>query len=80
MSMSARAHRQAGVSLIEVLVALFVLAFGMLGIAGMQTMAVRTGNGWVLNGTKRYITNAPDAEMAVIMARTSKALGARRQL
>ena len=32
---------QAGVSLIEVLVALFVLAFGMLGIAGMQTMAMK---------------------------------------
>jgi type IV pilus assembly protein PilV len=29
------------VSLIEVLVALFVLAFGMLGIAGMQTMAMK---------------------------------------
>ncbi len=40
--------------------------------AGMQTMAVRSGNGWVLNGTKRYITNAPQAGMAVIMARTSK--------
>ena len=35
------AHRQSGVSLIEVLVALFVLAFGMLGIAGMQTMAMK---------------------------------------
>lgn len=34
-------HRQRGVSLIEVLVALFVLAFGMLGIAGMQTMAMK---------------------------------------
>lgn len=33
--------RQQGVSLIEVLVALFVLAFGMLGIAGMQTMAMK---------------------------------------
>jgi len=32
---------QRGVSLIEVLVALFVLAFGMLGIAGMQTMAMK---------------------------------------
>ncbi len=40
--------------------------------AGMQTTAVRSGNGWVLNGTKRYITNAPDAQVAVIMARTSK--------
>lgn len=40
--------------------------------AGMQTMAVRSGDGWVLNGTKRYITNAPQAEAALIMARTSK--------
>ncbi len=34
-------HRESGVSLIEVMVALFVLAFGMLGIAGMQTMAMK---------------------------------------
>jgi acyl-CoA dehydrogenase len=40
--------------------------------AAMQTTAVRSGNGWVLNGTKRYITNAPFAEVALIMARTSK--------
>ena len=40
--------------------------------AGMQTTAVRSGNGWVLNGTKRYITNSPFAKLALIMARTSK--------
>ena len=40
--------------------------------AAMQTMAVRSGNGWVLNGTKRYITNAPFAKVALIMARTNK--------
>lgn len=40
--------------------------------AAMQTMAVRKGNGYVLNGTKRYITNAPFAGMALIMARTSR--------
>ena len=40
--------------------------------AAMQTTAVRSGNGWVLNGTKRYITNAPFAKVALIMARTSK--------
>ncbi|MES2056374.1 MAG: acyl-CoA dehydrogenase family protein [Pseudomonadota bacterium] len=40
--------------------------------AAMQTSAVRSGNGWVLNGTKRYITNAPQADVALIMARTSK--------
>ncbi len=40
--------------------------------AGMQTSAVRSGNGYVLNGTKRYITNAPFARVALIMARTNK--------
>jgi acyl-CoA dehydrogenase len=40
--------------------------------AAMQTTAVRSGNGYVLNGTKRYITNAPFAKVALIMARTSK--------
>jgi acyl-CoA dehydrogenase len=40
--------------------------------AAMQTMAVRKGNGWVITGTKRYITNAPLAKVALIMARTSK--------
>ncbi len=40
--------------------------------AGLQTTAVRSGNGYVLNGTKRYITNAPFAKVALIMARTSK--------
>lgn len=40
--------------------------------AAMQTMAVRDGNGYKLNGTKRYITNAPATKIGLIMARTSK--------
>ncbi len=42
--------------------------------AGLQTTATPDpdGNGWVLNGTKRYITNAPHADVALIMARTEK--------
>jgi len=40
--------------------------------AGMQTSAAKTDGGWVLNGTKRYITNSPFAKVALIMARTSK--------
>jgi acyl-CoA dehydrogenase len=40
--------------------------------AAMATTAVRSGNGYVLTGTKRYITNAPFAKLALIMARTSK--------
>lgn len=39
--------------------------------AAMQTRAERRGNGWRLNGTKRYITNAPFARLALIMARTN---------
>ena len=31
-----------------------------------------SGNGWILNGTKRYITNSPFAKVGLIMARTSK--------
>lgn len=40
--------------------------------AAMQTMATRDGNGYVLNGTKRYITNSPSAKLGLIMARTSR--------
>ena len=40
--------------------------------AAMATTAVRSGNSYVLNGTKRYITNAPFAKVALIMARTSR--------
>jgi len=40
--------------------------------AGLQTTATRTDKGWVLNGTKRYITNSPFAKVGLIMARTSK--------
>ncbi|WP_279351767.1 acyl-CoA dehydrogenase family protein [Erythrobacter litoralis] len=42
--------------------------------AAMQTTAKPNpdGNGWILNGSKRYITNAPHADVALIMARTEK--------
>jgi len=42
--------------------------------AAMQTTAkpAPDGNGWILNGSKRYITNAPHADVALIMARTEK--------
>lgn len=39
--------------------------------AALKTRAVRDGNGYVLNGTKRYITNAPFAKIGLIMARTN---------
>jgi len=39
--------------------------------AAMKTRAVKDGQGYVLNGTKRYITNAPRADFFLVMARTS---------
>ena len=39
--------------------------------AAMKTRAVQSGNGYVLNGTKRYITNAPFADVILVMARTN---------
>jgi acyl-CoA dehydrogenase len=38
--------------------------------ASVQTRAVRDGDHYVLNGTKRYITNAPSAHVFTLMART----------
>ncbi|MDB5577638.1 MAG: acyl-CoA dehydrogenase [Bradyrhizobium sp.] len=37
----------------------------------LRTTARRSGNGYVLNGTKRYITNAPGAGVFTVMARTA---------
>ncbi|MDX2473345.1 MAG: acyl-CoA dehydrogenase family protein [Candidatus Krumholzibacteria bacterium] len=37
---------------------------------GMETHAVRDGDGWLLNGTKLWITNANLADVAVVWART----------
>ena len=39
--------------------------------AGLRTRAIKDGDSYVLTGTKRYITNAPVAEMVLVMARTS---------
>jgi len=41
--------------------------------ASLITSARRSGNGWVLNGTKRFITNAPHAGLFTVMARTDPA-------
>ncbi len=38
--------------------------------AALRTTALRDGNGYVLNGTKRYITNAPRADVFTVMARS----------
>ena len=41
--------------------------------AGLTTTAKRDGDGWVINGTKRYITNAPIADLFMVFARTTDA-------
>ncbi|MER7201712.1 acyl-CoA dehydrogenase [Streptomyces sp. CB01635] len=38
--------------------------------AGMKTRAVRDGDSWVLNGVKRWITNAGESEYYTVMAVT----------
>ena len=38
--------------------------------ASVKTAAERDGDDYVLNGTKRYITNAPEADLFTVMART----------
>ncbi len=45
--------------------------------AAVTTRARREGAGWVLNGAKRYITNADRAHLFTVMARTGEAPGAR---
>ncbi|MFC1782493.1 acyl-CoA dehydrogenase family protein [Planctomycetota bacterium] len=41
--------------------------------AAIKTTAKLNGDKWVLNGTKQFITNAPQAEIAIVFARTDPA-------
>ncbi|QHD85172.1 acyl-CoA dehydrogenase [Gordonia sp. JH63] len=41
--------------------------------AGLRTKAVRDGDDWVITGEKRFITNAPLADLFVVFARTRPA-------
>lgn len=45
-------------------------------IGAIETTAEKDGDGWVLNGHKRYITNGPYADTAQILAKTDQADGA----
>lgn len=42
-------------------------------LGGLATTARQAGDGWVLQGTKRYITNAPIADLFTVIARTGDA-------
>ena len=44
---------------------------------GMKTTAQRTGDGYILNGTKRFITNGGEAEIYTIIVLTAKEKGPR---
>ena len=46
-------------------------------VVSMRTTAVRKGDRYVLNGTKMWITNGPDADTLVIYAKTDPAAGSR---
>ena len=45
--------------------------------AAQRTGAVRNGAGWVLTGTKNFITNAPVADLIVLFAATDPSKGAK---
>ena len=45
--------------------------------ASVQTTAVRDGDGWILNGTKQFITSGDIAEVVTVMAKTDKTQGAK---
>lgn len=46
-------------------------------VIGMKLKAVEQGGVYVLNGTKMWITNGPDADTMVVYAKTEPELGAR---
>jgi acyl-CoA dehydrogenase len=41
--------------------------------AGLRTKAIRDGSDWLISGEKRFITNAPVADLFVVFARTRPA-------
>lgn len=46
-------------------------------VSGIRTTAVRDGEGWVLNGGKIWIHNAPVADVGFVLARTDREAGHR---
>jgi alkylation response protein AidB-like acyl-CoA dehydrogenase len=46
-------------------------------LAALRTTAVRDGDGWLLNGSKTFITNGASADFVLVAARTSPEKGAR---
>ncbi len=46
-------------------------------VVSMQMKAEKTASGYVLNGTKMWITNGPDADLIVVYAKTDPAAGSK---
>ena len=46
-------------------------------VVGMQMKADKTDAGYLLNGTKMWITNGPDADLILVYAKTDPAAGSR---
>ena len=46
-------------------------------VVGMQMKAEKTSAGYLLNGTKMWITNGPDADLIVVYAKTDSSAGSR---
>jgi isovaleryl-CoA dehydrogenase len=49
-------------------------------VMGMSTMAVRDGDEYVLNGSKMWITNGPEADVVIVYAVTEKIDGEHNRL
>ncbi|MEO8850164.1 MAG: acyl-CoA dehydrogenase family protein [Allobranchiibius sp.] len=46
-------------------------------LAALKTTAVRDGDGWVINGSKTFITNGYQADLIIVATRTDPSRGAR---
>ena len=50
-----------------------LMSFGAAGsdVAGIRSTAVKDGDGWRINGTKLFITNAVYGDLSIVAARTN---------
>jgi alkylation response protein AidB-like acyl-CoA dehydrogenase len=46
-------------------------------LQGIRTRADRDGNGWIVNGSKTFISNGQHADLTIVVARTGAAPGAK---
>ncbi len=73
-----RAHFMTPVLRVEKLVAYCITEAGAgSDVSGVRTTAKRDGEGWILNGDKLWIHNAPVADVGFVLARTDPEAGHR---